>query len=42
MKKNVKLGDKLHQEIKIASAKESMTMEAFIAKKLWAALGSKI
>ncbi len=42
MKKNVKLGDKLHEQVKIAAAKERVTMEVYIAKCLWAKLGCKI
>jgi len=42
MKKTINLPDKLHQAVKVQSAKVGMTMEAYIAKALWANLGTPI
>ncbi len=39
MKKTTNMGDKLHQAVKIAAAKNGETMEVYIAKCLWAKLG---
>ena len=38
-KRNVALGAKLHQTVKIAVAKEGITIEAFVSKALWSKLG---
>ncbi len=41
-KKTVHLPDKLHQELKLASTKEGIALEAFVAKKLWGVVGVAI
>lgn len=42
MKKTINLPERLHQAVKIESAKQNLAMEAYIAKCLWTALGSTI
>ena len=39
MKKTVNLPSKLHQQLKIAAAKEGITIEALIAKTMWHSIG---
>ena len=39
MKRTTNLGENLHKAVKVAAAKEGITIEAYIAKVLWFQLG---